>query len=135
MSAAEAAAVFPSAEQFNIMNLILASLVQGNGALVDVASLSGSEVSLVLANNVEYRCADAVTSLEITGFARRHCRQVRDVGHRLYRRRDYHCDRARERGVGGGRAGVYRRVYILDHLDANGGEVPCCVGGIGGGSG
>lgn len=70
MSAAEAAAVFPSAEQFNIMNLILASLVQGNGALVDVASLSGSEVSLVLANNVEYRCADAVTSLEITGFAR-----------------------------------------------------------------
>lgn len=70
MSAAEAAAVFPSAEQFNVMNLILASLVQGNGALVDVASLTGSEVSLVLANNVEYRCADPVTNLEITGFAR-----------------------------------------------------------------
>lgn len=70
MSAAEAAAVFPNAEQFNTMNLILASLVQGNGALVDVAPLSGSEVSLVLANNVEYRCADPVTNLEITGFAR-----------------------------------------------------------------
>lgn len=70
MSVSEAAAVFPNAEQFNIMNLILASLVQGNGALVDVAPLSGAEVSLVLANNVEYRCADAVTSLEITGFAR-----------------------------------------------------------------
>lgn len=70
MSAAEAAAVFPNAEQFNIMNLILASLAQGNGALVGVASLSGSEVSLVLANNVEYRCADPVTNLEITGFAR-----------------------------------------------------------------
>lgn len=70
MSAAEAAAVFPNAEQFNVMNLILASLVQGNGALVDVASLSGAEVSLVLANNVEYRCTDPVTNLEITGFAR-----------------------------------------------------------------
>lgn len=70
MSAAEATVVFPNAEQFNTMNLILASLVQGNGALVDVASLSGSEVSLVLANNVEYRFTDPVTSLEITGFAR-----------------------------------------------------------------
>lgn len=40
------------------------------GALVDVASLTGSEQSLTLANNTEYRCAEPVTNLEITGFAR-----------------------------------------------------------------
>lgn len=38
------------------------------GALVDVASLTGSEQSLTLANNTEYRCTDAVTNLTISGF-------------------------------------------------------------------
>ena len=39
------------------------------GGLVTVESLTGSELALTLTNNVEYRCADPVTSLEITGFA------------------------------------------------------------------
>ena len=39
------------------------------GALVDVVTLTGSEQSLTLANNVEYRCTDPVTSLAVSGFA------------------------------------------------------------------
>ena len=34
----------------------------------DVESLTGAELALTLTNNVEYRCADAVTSLTINGF-------------------------------------------------------------------
>ena len=39
------------------------------GGLVTVESLAGAEVSLTLANNTEYRCAELLTSLTINGFA------------------------------------------------------------------
>lgn len=42
---------------------------QGDSGLPDIASVSGSEVALTLANNTEYRCADPVTSLTVSGFA------------------------------------------------------------------
>lgn len=42
---------------------------QGDSGLPDAVSVAGTEVVLTLANNTEYRCADPVTSLEITGFA------------------------------------------------------------------
>lgn len=34
-----------------------------------VQEISGAEIALTLANNVEYRCADAVTALTIEGFS------------------------------------------------------------------
>lgn len=39
------------------------------GSLVTVETLTGSELSLTLANNTEYRCTDPVTSLTVSGFA------------------------------------------------------------------
>lgn len=42
---------------------------QGGSGLPDVVTLTGSEQSLALANNTEYRCADPVTGLTISGFA------------------------------------------------------------------
>lgn len=41
---------------------------KSSSGLPDVVTLSGAEVSLALANNTEYRCAEAMSSLEITGF-------------------------------------------------------------------
>mgnify|MGYP001298569938 CR=1 FL=1 len=41
---------------------------KGDSGLPDVVSLPGVELTLTLTNNVEYRCTDAVTILEITGF-------------------------------------------------------------------
>lgn len=41
---------------------------RGDSGLPDVVGLTGSEQSLTLANNTEYRCADPVTGLTISGF-------------------------------------------------------------------
>lgn len=40
----------------------------GKDNLPNVETLAGAEQSLELAHNVEYRCADALTSLTVTGF-------------------------------------------------------------------
>lgn len=41
---------------------------RGESGWPNVVSLSGATQSLALANNTDYRCSDAVTSLTVTGF-------------------------------------------------------------------